>query len=67
MMYDARPLIRAEQYRTMAAEFRRALKRCSSDTVKVSYRQLAASYEQLASSVEHFYEIGGGPRHPKGH
>ena len=66
-MYDNRPLERAEQYRSMAAEFRRALKRCSNDSVKSSYRQLAASYEQLAHSVEHLYEIGIGRPDPKDH
>ncbi|MBL8692331.1 MAG: hypothetical protein JNL04_24715 [Rhodospirillaceae bacterium] len=44
----------------MAAGFRSAIKGCTNESVKVSYRQLAASYEQLAQSVEHLYEIGIG-------
>jgi len=66
-MYDSKPLERAKQYRSMAAEFRRALKRCPDETVRSSYRQLATSYEQLAHSVEHLYEIGVGRPDPKDH
>lgn len=66
-MYATKPLERAEQYRSMAASFRKALKRCSNDTVKASYRQLATSYEQLAQSAEHLYEIGIGRPDPKNH
>lgn len=67
MTYDSNALERAEQYRSMAASFRRALPGCTNDAVKSSYRQLAASYEQLAQSVEHFHEIGIGCEDPKGH
>ncbi len=61
MMYD-KPLERAVQYRTMAAEFRQAFQRCSNDVVKSRYRLLATSYEQLAYSVEHLYQVEADPK-----